>query len=114
MSKPKCWQDVPPATIAWGASALDVETGLWRSMRPVIDLNVCISCLKCWVQCPDMSIKTTPDGNVGGVDLFFCKGCGICAEVCPVKAVSMHPESDFPAEGARHGEHPGGVADHVG
>ena len=53
MSKPKCWQEVPPATIAWGASALDVETGLWRSMRPVLDQNKCISCLKCWLQCPD-------------------------------------------------------------
>ena len=34
MSKPQTWQDVPPGTVAWGASALSVETGLWRSMPP--------------------------------------------------------------------------------
>ncbi|MDD3673288.1 MAG: 4Fe-4S binding protein, partial [Synergistaceae bacterium] len=24
-------------------------------MRPVLDENKCISCLKCWLQCPDSS-----------------------------------------------------------
>ena len=113
MSKPKCWQDVPPATIAWGASALDVETGLWRSMRPVLDQNKCISCLKCWLQCPDSSIKTNEEGRVCGINMFFCKGCGVCAQVCPVNAISMHQEADFNNEHREHGEDPGRVADHV-
>lgn len=113
MSKPKCWQDVPPATIAWGASARDVETGLWRSMRPVLDLNKCISCLKCWLQCPDSSIETDREGKVIGINMFFCKGCGICAKVCPVGAISMQQEADFTSEDREHGEDPGRVADHV-
>ena len=37
MSKPQCWQEVPLGTVAFGASALKVQTGLWRSMRPIID-----------------------------------------------------------------------------
>ena len=113
MSKPKCWQDVPPATIAWGASARDVETGLWRSMRPVLDPNKCISCLKCWVQCPDASIETDVEGRVNGINMFFCKGCGVCAQVCPVNAISMCQEADFTGEKREHGEDPGRVADHV-
>ena len=52
MSKPQCWQEVPMATIAVGASALKVQTGLWRSMRPVIDAKKCVSCLRCWLQLP--------------------------------------------------------------
>jgi pyruvate ferredoxin oxidoreductase delta subunit len=33
-------------------------------------------------------------GKIGGkkragVKYDFCKGCGICAEVCPVKAIEM-------------------------
>lgn len=114
MSKPKCWQDVPPGTVAWGASALEVETGLWRSMRPVLEQKKCISCLKCWLQCPDFSIKTDDLGKVCGIDLFFCKGCGICAQICPVKAISMHPEADFSGEEREHGEDPGDVCVHVG
>lgn len=113
MSGPKCWQDVPIATIAWGAGALDVETGLWRSMRPVLDQNKCISCLKCWLQCPDSSVQTDEKGHVSGINMFYCKGCGVCAQVCPVNAISMHQEADFSSEKREHGEDPGRVADHV-
>ena len=113
MSKPRCWQDVPPGTVAFGASALDVQTGLWRSMRPVLDYSKCISCLKCWVQCPDMCVKTDDSGKVCDINMFFCKGCGICAEICPVDAISMHPESDFTDGNTEKGEHPGEVGAHV-
>jgi pyruvate ferredoxin oxidoreductase delta subunit len=34
--------------------------------------------------CPDNAIDT--DLNV---DLVFCKGCGICANECPKKAIAM-------------------------
>ncbi len=112
-AKPKSWRDVPPATIAFGASARQVETGLWRSMRPVLDAAKCVSCLKCWLQCPDDSVETDGDAKVRGFDLFFCKGCGVCAQVCPAKAVSMHPEADFAGD-AEHGKDPGKVGDFIG
>lgn len=112
MSKPQCWQEVPPGTIAFGSSALKVQTGLWRSMRPVVDTAKCVSCLRCWVQCPDDSVTLSEDGKVTGIDLFFCKGCGLCAKLCPTKAISMHSEASFSDEGPK-GENPGEVGAHV-
>jgi pyruvate ferredoxin oxidoreductase delta subunit len=48
----------------------------------------------CWFFCPDSSILVS-QGKVVGVDLEHCKGCGICAAVCPVKirAISMVEEA---------------------
>ncbi|MCD6267417.1 MAG: 4Fe-4S binding protein, partial [Thermotogaceae bacterium] len=25
----------------------------------------------------------------------YCKGCGLCANVCPAKAIEMKPETEF-------------------
>ena len=42
-----------------------------------------MNCLLCWLYCPDSAIAL--DGETfTGFDLDYCKGCGICAEVCPV------------------------------
>jgi len=49
----------------------------------------------CWLFCPDFSVKISEkEGKVERVDIDYdyCKGCGICAEVCPTKAIRMEPE----------------------
>jgi pyruvate ferredoxin oxidoreductase delta subunit len=40
------------------------------------------------------------DGKVVGIDLDHCKGCGICAEVCPpkVQAIKMVQETELTAK----------------
>jgi pyruvate ferredoxin oxidoreductase delta subunit len=73
------------------------NTGSWRVLRPVIDLEKCIpaktgkkACFTCWLYCPDCVVtKTIPPT----IDLEYCKGCGICAEECPADAIEMVDEA---------------------
>jgi len=64
------------------------KTGSWKAVKPVIDKNKCINCLKCAAYCPEMAIKVK-NGKIDYIDLDFCKGCGICAAECPMKAIKM-------------------------
>ncbi|UFS72088.1 4Fe-4S binding protein [Geomonas sp. RF6] len=73
------------------------HTGDWRSSRPVIGEKGClavkqgkIACQICWVYCPDACIA---QGAPPSIDLDYCKGCGICSQVCPAGAIAMEPES---------------------
>ena len=45
----------------------------------------------CYWACPDSSI-VVQDGKMVGIDLKHCKGCGICADVCPRDAIEMENE----------------------
>ena len=69
-------------------SAAEYHTGSWRSARPVTDGGKCIHCAICWMHCPDAAIYQATDGCYGQ-NLNYCKGCGICAQVCPVGAIAM-------------------------
>ncbi len=68
-----------------GASGL---TGMWRIKRPVLDSERCNTCMLCWLYCPEGTI-TRRAGRKVRIVYEYCKGCGICAEVCPVKAIKM-------------------------
>jgi len=66
----------------------EYKTGTWRVKKPVVDDSKCIRCLLCWVYCPDMAIMRLEDDHVK-INYDYCKGCGICVSVCPVKAIKM-------------------------
>jgi 2-oxoacid:acceptor oxidoreductase delta subunit (pyruvate/2-ketoisovalerate family) len=66
------------------------RTGDWRFSVPILAEDDCIQCDQCVAFCPDDVIIET-DSAVE-VDYDFCKGCGICAEVCPTDAFTMEDE----------------------
>lgn len=51
----------------------------------------CIDCALCWTYCPDGCIIATEEGFFQP-DYEFCKGCGICVEVCPTGAIKIEIE----------------------
>jgi pyruvate ferredoxin oxidoreductase delta subunit len=52
-----------------------------------------VKCLQCWVFCPEGVIIKNKDGTIS-IDYEYCKGCGVCASVCKVKAIVMEREAE--------------------
>jgi pyruvate ferredoxin oxidoreductase delta subunit len=67
-----------------GSSGL---TGSWRLKKPILDESKCTHCLLCWLYCPEGAILRT-EGQRVCINYTYCKGCGICSEVCPSKAIT--------------------------
>jgi len=90
MGKPSDILSLPWDKIPRGGHVLEAgntefyETGTWSTFKPVLDFDICIQCLQCWVFCPDSAIEVEGE-LITGFNLFHCKGCGICAEICPTK-----------------------------
>jgi pyruvate ferredoxin oxidoreductase gamma subunit len=79
------------------ATSIGVNTGVWRTSRPIIDLELCKRCSWiCSTFCPDSAIHIGAD-RVPEIDYPHCKGCLICAVVCPLHAIRVVPEQDAPA-----------------
>jgi pyruvate ferredoxin oxidoreductase delta subunit len=81
------------AVIPAGGNSDDYVTGGWRSERPERSIEKCTDCLICWIFCPDTAIRVADEKLADDwVDLDHCKGCGVCANECPVEAITMVPE----------------------
>ena len=86
------WEQIAPALIEFGPKVgernFGFKTSFARTFRPVIDEAKCINCKLCQIFCPDGAINFDPIK----VDYDYCKGCGICANVCGSNAISMPHE----------------------
>ena len=74
------------------ATSVEVKTGLWRTLRPVIDYDRCNRCWwVCSTFCPDSAI-TVDAQDRPLIDYDHCKGCMICVAKCPPQAIETIPE----------------------
>ena len=78
---------------------LKLDTGSWRTERPVLDVTKCNYCGLCALYCPPQCMLDK--GDHFEANLAFCKGCGICAKECPRGAYTMVPEGEFADEGSK-------------
>jgi 2-oxoacid:acceptor oxidoreductase delta subunit (pyruvate/2-ketoisovalerate family) len=80
--------EMPPMPASLGSMRVN-KTASWRSIRPIINIEKCTSCMICWKYCPEPAILPTDPPEI---DYDFCKGCGICIVECPFDAISSEKE----------------------
>jgi len=84
------WEDLPTGCVVQGGTCHLNKTGAWKTQKPVVDREKCNRCMLCWIYCPDCAIFFESDRLEFNYD--YCKGCGICANECPLDAIKMEAE----------------------
>jgi len=88
------WKDLAIGSIVTEpGNASQYQTGAWRSQRPLFDSRKCIKCGMCYIFCPEGCIEQNTEGYFEA-NLFYCKGCGICARECWPQAITMVEEEE--------------------
>ena len=88
------WQDLEVGYIvSEPGNARIYQSGTWRSQRPTYDFKRCIKCGLCYIFCPEACISQNDEGYFEA-DLYYCKGCGICARECWTKVITMVNEEE--------------------
>ncbi len=78
---PGPWVDIDKTEL------LTSDVGDWRYRSPEVEKSKCSHCGQCYLYCPTGCIEDK--GSYFEANLAFCKGCGICAKVCPIEAIKM-------------------------
>jgi len=88
------WRDLEIGSIITEpGNASQYQTGGWRTQRPIHDTSRCIKCGLCYLFCPEGCIEQNAEGYFEA-NLFYCKGCGICARECWTQAFTMVEEEE--------------------
>ncbi|MGD8587269.1 MAG: 2-oxoacid:acceptor oxidoreductase family protein [Chromatiales bacterium] len=91
--------DLSAPAIHAGLTSEVQKTGLWRTMRPVVDYERCNRCWwVCSTFCPDGAIRVDEE-NYPQIDYDHCKGCLICVAQCPPHAITAVAEHTAAAGG---------------
>lgn len=93
VSQFRTWRDLTPIPVSKPSEASMGITGEWRVFKPVYDREECNKCLTCWIFCPENTVSVDEEGYPV-INYTYCKGCGICASVCPKKNMHLVREKE--------------------
>ncbi len=85
----RTWREVDPGgQVMTPGSSVNYRSSDWTPRTMNWNPETCTHCLLCWTVCPDLCI-TVENEKMAGVDKFYCKGCAMCAQICPTKPKSL-------------------------
>ena len=84
-----CDVDAPNLHLITGWNVEPEKTSYYGLPKAKINEELCIECDQCRQSCRFDAISIDEKYKV---DPFACEGCGVCAYVCPVEAISLIPE----------------------
>ena len=97
--------EISAPAIHAAATSIEVRTGLWRTMRPIVNYEKCSGCWWiCSTYCPDGAINVRDD-NKPDIDYDHCKGCLVCVAQCPPHAIEAIPEHEAQKADAQEPSH---------
>ena len=85
-----CDVDAPNLHLVYEQTVKPTVSDFYGGDKAVIDPEKCISCGACQSHCRFDAIEKATTGYA--VNEYACEGCGVCAYVCPQKAVALHTD----------------------
>lgn len=85
-----CDVDAPNLHLVTNRLPEPERTDYYGLPKAQIDQDLCLRCDMCRWNCRFDAIRVDAEGSYT-VDYFDCEGCGVCAAICPVEAISLQP-----------------------
>ena len=83
-----CDVDAPNLHLVMNQSSPAQRSDYFGLPKAQIDPDVCVQCDLCRQNCRFDAIDADHEYKV---DEYACEGCGVCAKVCPVGAITLNP-----------------------